>query len=153
MYQMDKWKYPDSDGGNYDTQNLAIDIEMKKYITSMPKDPKNEESNTYIGPLGKWGYLYMHLFKWGINYMWYALVANVETPGSANRVEDEFYQDPTGIAIFNDNYQDPSGYYSVELISSRLCTQMVKSTQRYNWGTGYCTYTTLQDLRYVLLSP
>jgi hypothetical protein len=121
----------------------------------MPRDPKNSSVTTYGWPTTPGGYGYVHLFKWGINYKWYALIANAETEALANRVInlEDGGADPNGVWLYNYDMEDPSTYNSVELLSPRLCTKMVKSTQRYNGWTGYCTYVLPEELQYVLISP
>ena len=155
MYQMDKSNYPDGNAVSWETNSNSMKNLLKSYISTIPTDPKKSSVIGFWSTTSNGAYLYIHLFKWGLNYRWYALISNAETESSANRVIDpeNGAWDPNGIWIYNYDFEDPGTYNSVELITPRLCTKVVKSNQRYNGWTGYCTYVEVADLQYVFLSP
>lgn len=154
MYQMDKGSYPESTSIDFEASALLPYV-TKVWMTKIPTDPIKKD---IVANLIWWhpvleSYMYVSLWKWGIYNNAFALVSFSETEGWANWINSN--RSDNNRYIFSDSSSQCDAfqwYCDIDDIRSHLCTKLVKSTSNYNWWTWYCTYTTVEDLRYVFLS-
>ena len=109
---------------------------VSAWLTSVPADPIPKSKNSWLGnATSNWEYLYLVATRNRISNGWFVLMAKTETESQSNRV------------ICNDNWIITT---KTDLADIKLCSTVSKWDSCSN-SNGVCTYTSADQLRYMLI--
>lgn len=131
-----KWPWMDEAKSWIPVSNIESDL-IPSWLTSIPMDPLSTSKNSWLwNSISNWEYLYLVATRNSTPNWWFVLMAKTETAWGSNWVVCD-----------NNEWKITT---EIDLANIKLC-ETVSERDTCSNSSGICTYTSNDQLRYILI--